>query len=73
MTARLQALLRHQASTLSRTPSRTADSVNPDSGSIRQFTYRIAGFDQTAALEVVVYAQIIAAAGGDPYPAVNGG
>ena len=46
-----------------------SDSVNPDSDS-SQFTYRIAGFDQ-AGLEVVVYAQIIAAAGGDPYPATN--
>ena len=45
------------------------DEDDPDSDS-SQFTYRIAGYDQSGR-DVVVYAQIIAAAGADPYPAVN--
>ena len=47
----------------------TVDDADNDSDS-SQFTYRIAGYDQSGR-DVVVYAQIIAAAGADPYPAVN--
>ena len=47
----------------------TVDDEDDDSDS-SQFTYRIAGYDQSGR-DVVVYAQIIAAAGNDPYPATN--
>ena len=47
----------------------TVDDEDDDSDS-SQFTYRIAGYDQSGR-DVVVYAQIIAAAGQDPYPATN--
>ena len=48
----------------------TVDDADNDSDS-SQFTYRIAGYDQSGR-DVVVYAQIIAAAGADPYPSTGG-
>ena len=48
----------------------TVDDEDNDSDS-SQFTYRIAGYDQSGR-DVVVYAQIIAAAGADPYPSTGG-
>ena len=63
---RSQARPRPRASTSSPTPSM----MKMTTPTASQFTYRIAGYDQSGR-DVVVYAQIIAAAGQDPYPATN--